>query len=42
MPQNYISAITARKMLRRGCYGYLAIVRDAKVDKGAVENMPVV
>ena len=28
MPQNLISAITARKMLRRGCQGYLAVVRD--------------
>ena len=28
MPRNLISAITARKMLRRGCQGYLAVVRD--------------
>ena len=28
LPQNLISAITARKMLRRGCQGYLAVVRD--------------
>ena len=28
IPQNLISAITARKMLRRGCQGYLAVVRD--------------
>ena len=28
MPQNLISAITARKMLRRGCQGYLTVVRD--------------
>ena len=28
MPQNLISAITARKMLKRGCQGYLAVVRD--------------
>ena len=27
IPQNYYSAITARKMLRRGCKGYLAVVR---------------
>ena len=42
MPQNLISAITARKMLRRGCQGYLAIVRDTKADKGAVKNLPMV
>ena len=28
MPQNLISAITARKMLRKVCQGYLAVVRD--------------
>ena len=42
MPQNIISAITVTKMLRRGCQGYLAVVRDTKVDKGSVENVPVV
>ena len=42
MPQNLISAITARKMLRRGCQGYLAVVRDMDTDKGAVEKVPVV
>ena len=42
MPQTFISTITARKILRRGCQGCLAVVRDMEVDKGAVENMPVV
>ena len=42
MPQNIISAITARKMLRRGCRGYLAVVRDTKMETGVVENEPVV
>ena len=42
MPQNIISAITARKMLRRGCKGYLAVVRDTKVETGAVKIVPVV
>ena len=28
MPRNLISAIIASKMLRRGCQGYLAVVRD--------------
>ena len=42
MPQNLIFAITARKMLRKGCKGYLAVVRDTKVETGAIKNMPVV
>ena len=42
MPQNLIFAITAKKMLRRVCQGYLAVVRDTKANKGAVENMLVV
>ena len=42
MPQNLISAITARKMLRRGCQGYLAVVRNVETDKGAVDRVPVV
>ena len=42
MPQNLISAITNRKMLRRGCQGYLDVVRDTKVDKGVVKKVPVV
>ena len=42
MPQNLISAITARKMLRRGCQGYLAMVRDVQVDKGSVDRVLVV
>ena len=39
---NLISTITARKILRRVCQGYLAMVRDTKVDKKVVENVPVV
>ena len=42
MPQNLISAITARKMPKRGCRGYLAVVRDVQVDKGSVDRVPVV
>ena len=42
MPQNLISAITARKMLRRGCQSYLTVVRDVEADKGAVDRVPVV
>ena len=29
-------------MLRRECQGYLAMVRDVEVDKGAVENVAIV
>ena len=29
-------------MLRRGCQGYLAVVRDVGAYKGAVEKVPVV
>ena len=32
-PQNLISAITARKMLRKGCQGYLELVRDTTAEK---------
>ena len=42
MPQNLISAITARKMLRMGCQGYLAMVRNVEADKGAVDRVLVV
>ena len=42
MPQNLISPITARKMLRRGCRGYLAVVRNIEAKTRAVENVPVV
>ena len=42
MPQNLISAITIRKMLSRGCKGYLAMIRDMKVDMEAVEKVSVV
>ena len=41
-PQNLISAIIARKMLRRACQGYLTLVRNVEADKGAVEKVPVV
>ena len=42
MPQNLISAITAMKLLRRGCQSYLAVVRNVEADKGAVDRVPVV
>ena len=42
MPQNLISTIIIKKMLRKGCQGYLIVVRDTKVEIGAVKNVPVV
>ena len=42
MPQNLISAITAREMLRRRCRGYLAMVRNVETKARAVKNVPVV
>ena len=42
MPQNLISSIIARKMLIRGCQGYLNVVRDTKAYRGVAENVPVV
>ena len=40
-PSNLISAITARRMLRQGCQGYLALVRDTAVDRGKVDDVPI-
>ena len=40
-PQNLISAITARKMLRKGCQGYLALVRDTTAEKASISDVPV-
>lgn len=41
VPQNLISAITARKMLRKGCQGYLAVVRDTSVEKTSISDVPI-
>ena len=40
-PQNLISAITARKMLRKGCQGYIAVVRDTTAEKTSVSDVLV-
>ena len=40
-PSNLISAITARRMLRRGCQGYLALMRDTAADRGKVDDVPI-
>ena len=42
MPQNLISAIIARKMLRRRIRGYLTVVRRVEAKTGADKNVPVV
>ena len=42
MPQNLIFTITARKMLRRGCRGYLAVMRNVEAKAGVVKNVLVV
>ena len=42
IPPNLIYAITARKMFRRRCRGYLTVVRSVEAETGAVKNVPVV
>ena len=42
MPQNLISAITARKMFRRKCRSYLAVIRNVEAKTGVIKNVPVV
>ncbi|XP_048227243.1 uncharacterized protein LOC125369273 [Ricinus communis] len=41
-PSNLMSVITARRMLHRGCQGYLALVKDTSIGKGSVEDVQVV
>ena len=41
VPQNLISAITARKMMRKGCQGYLALVRDTTAEKTSILDILV-
>ena len=40
-PQDFISAITARKMLRKVCQGYLALVRDIIAEKTSISDVPM-
>ena len=40
-PQNLIAAITSRKMLRKGCQGYLAWVRGTTAEKTSISSFPV-
>ena len=39
--QDFISAIIARKMLRKGCQGYLALVSDIIAEKTSISDVPV-
>ena len=41
VPQNLISAITARKMLRKGCQGYLALVRNTTTKKTSISDFSI-
>ena len=41
VPQNLISAITVKEMLRKGCQGYLALVRDTTAEKTPISDVPV-
>ena len=41
VPQNLISAITVKEMLRKGCQGYLALVRDITAKKTSISDVPV-
>ncbi|WRX13589.1 Reverse transcriptase domain - like 10 [Theobroma cacao] len=42
VPTNLISVISARRLLREGCIGYLAVVRDTLVKVGDVSQVSVV
>ena len=42
MPQNLISVITSMIIHKKGCQGYLAVVRDTKSGISVVENVLVV
>ena len=39
---NLILALSARKMLKKGCQGFLAFVKDVEANEGRVENTPIV
>lgn len=41
IPHNLISALRASKLLRRGCQGYLALIKDIYVGEGKLENVPI-
>ncbi|KAJ8769486.1 hypothetical protein K2173_002976 [Erythroxylum novogranatense] len=41
-PPRIVSAMTAERMMSKGCEAYLAYVLDTKVDRGRLEDIPVV
>ena len=41
-PHNLIFTITGRKMLRKSCQGYLAVVRDTSMEKISILDVLVV
>ncbi|XP_050222497.1 uncharacterized protein LOC126672585 [Mercurialis annua] len=41
-PKSLVSALKARKMLIKGCQGFLALVRDVQKEVGSVNDVPVV
>ncbi|KAJ8756237.1 hypothetical protein K2173_025049 [Erythroxylum novogranatense] len=41
-PPRIVSALTAEKMMRKGCEAFLAYVIDTKADRGKLEDIPVV
>src|SRR5262249_17167390 len=41
-PGNLISAMAARRLLRKGCQGYLAHVRDTSIEVSSLQEIPVV
>src|SRR5262249_21380025 len=40
-PGNLISAIAARRLLRNGCQGYLALMRDVSIKVSPLQEIPV-
>ncbi|KAJ8753514.1 hypothetical protein K2173_022755 [Erythroxylum novogranatense] len=41
-PPRIVSALTAEKMMRKGCEVFLAYVIDTRIDRGKLEDIPVV
>lgn len=42
IPNSMISIITAKKLMRKGCMGYLTYVIDSKKDTDQVSNLLIV
>ncbi|XWS60822.1 hypothetical protein CRYUN_Cryun07bG0070400 [Craigia yunnanensis] len=41
-PTNLISTITARRILNKGCHGYLVVVKDTQANVGSLDQIPIV